>query len=82
MRLLSIINNLGVGAEILGMLVFAVILLIFFNHQPLSVLTNDGRARESQPGGSYLPMFVVAMFMSPVRRLRLRHRRHVRRGDA
>ena len=62
-RLLSIINNIGVGAEILGMLVFAVILLIFFNHQPLSVLTNTF-GTESQAGGNYLPVFAVAAFMS------------------
>lgn len=36
-RLLAIINNIGVGAEILGMLVFALILLFFANHQPPSV---------------------------------------------
>ena len=34
-RLLAIINNIGVGAEILGMLVFALILLFFANHQPV-----------------------------------------------
>ncbi len=32
-RILAIINNIGVAAEILGMLVFALILLIFANHQ-------------------------------------------------
>ena len=37
-RLLAIINNIGVAAEILGLFVFALILLIFFNHQPVSVL--------------------------------------------
>ncbi len=37
-RLVSIINNIGVVAEILGMFVFALVLLIFFNHQPLSFL--------------------------------------------
>ncbi len=62
-RLLSIINNLGVGAEILGMLVFAGILLIFFNHQPVSVLTNTF-GTESQASGNYLPVFAVAGFMS------------------
>src|SRR4029077_11257056 len=39
-RLLQIINNIGVGAEILGMLVFAIILLIVGRHQDLSVLTH------------------------------------------
>src|SRR5947209_7186536 len=37
-RLLAIINNIGVAAEIIGMFVFAIVLLIFFNHQPLSFL--------------------------------------------
>jgi len=62
-RLLSLINNIGVGAEILGMLVFAGILLIFFNHQPVSVLT-DTFGTESQANGNYLPVFAVAAFLS------------------
>jgi amino acid transporter len=62
-RLLALINNIGVAAEILGMVVFAGILLIFFNHQPLSVLT-DTRGLESQANGNYLPVFAVAAFMS------------------
>jgi amino acid transporter len=62
-RLMSMINNIGVAAEILGMVVFAGILLIFFNHQPLSVLT-DTAGLESQANGNYLPVFAVAAFMS------------------
>jgi amino acid transporter len=62
-RLLSIINNLGVAAEIVGMLVFALILLIFFNHQSPSVLTTTA-GLENQPGGSFPAVFLVAMFMS------------------
>jgi urea carboxylase system permease len=62
-RLLSIINNIGVGAEILGMVVFGLILLIFFNHQPLSVLTTTAGI-ENQPGGSIPGMYLVAMFMA------------------
>src|SRR5579884_1106191 len=37
-RLVAIINNIGVAAEIIGMFLFALILLIFFNHNPLSFL--------------------------------------------
>src|SRR2546430_6400593 len=37
-RLVAFINNIGVGAEIIGMFVFALVLLIFFNHQSLSFL--------------------------------------------
>lgn len=62
-RLMSIINNLGVAAEILGMVVFAGILLIFFNHQSPSVLF-DTAGQESQANGNYLPVFAVAAFMS------------------
>ncbi len=62
-RLLSIINNLGVAAEILGMVVFALILLIFFHNQPLSVLTTTA-GLENQSGGSFPAVFLVAMFMS------------------
>ncbi len=39
-RLMSILNNIGVATEILGMLVFGVVLLIFANVQPPSVLTD------------------------------------------
>lgn len=62
-RLLAIINNIGVGAEILGMLVFAVILLIVGRHQDLSVLTTTAGVETPETGG-YLPVFLIAMFMS------------------
>jgi amino acid transporter len=62
-RLLAIINNIGVGAEILGMLVFAVILLIVGRHQDLSVLTQTAGTETPETGG-YLPIFAIAMFMS------------------
>jgi urea carboxylase system permease len=62
-RLLALINNIGVAAEILGMLVFALILLIFANHQSLSVLFQTANVETPETGG-YLPVFAVAMFMS------------------
>jgi amino acid transporter len=62
-RLLATINNIGVGAEILGMLVFAIILLIVGRHQDLSVLTQTAGTETPETGG-YLPIFAVAMFMS------------------
>jgi amino acid transporter len=61
-RLLATINNIGVATEILGMVVFALVLLIAFNHQPLSVLT-QGAPNVTSAGG-FLPIFLVAMFMS------------------
>jgi amino acid transporter len=61
-RLMTFINNLGVAAEILGMLVFALILLVFFSHQPLSVLGTTA-GLEAQNGGP-VPIGLVAMFMA------------------
>jgi urea carboxylase system permease len=57
-RLVAIINNTGVIFEILGMFVFALIMMIFHNHQGLHVITNSD-------GLSVKPStFLVAMFMS------------------
>ena len=63
------------------MLVFALILLFFANDQPPSVLI-DSAARRRRRTATYLPTFALGMFMAVVRRVRLRHRRDVRRGDA
>lgn len=62
-RLLSIINNIGVATEILGMLVFALILLFFANNQSPSVLF-ETRGLESQAGGAYFPVFLIGMFIA------------------
>ena len=62
-RLLSILNNIGVATEILGMFFFALILLFFANHQSPSVLFDTGGA-EAATGGSYLPAFMLGMFMA------------------
>jgi urea carboxylase system permease len=62
-RLLSILNNIGVATEILGMGVFALILLFFANHQSPSILFDTG-GTEAATGGSYLPAFALGMFMS------------------
>jgi amino acid transporter len=57
-RLVALINNTGVLFEILGMFVFALVLLAFHNHQGIHVVTNSGG----------LPVkgstFLAAMFMS------------------
>src|SRR6185312_15639148 len=52
-----------VAAEILGMVVFAIILLIVGRHQDLSVLTQTAGVETAATGG-YLPVFLIAMFMS------------------
>jgi amino acid transporter len=62
-KALSIINNIGVGAEILAMVVFALILLVFFRNQPFDVLTQTAGV-EASTGGAYFPVFLVAMFMA------------------
>jgi urea carboxylase system permease len=62
-RLLSILNNIGVATEILGMLVFALILLFLANNQSPSVLL-DTAGTEAATGGSYLPAFALGMFMA------------------
>lgn len=62
-RLLSVLNNIGVATEIIGMFIFAVILLFFANHQPLSVLT-DTAGVEAATNGNYLASFALGMFMA------------------
>jgi amino acid transporter len=62
-RLLAIINNLGVAAEILGMVVFALILLFFANHQSPSILF-DTTPTAGLANGNYPAVFLVGMFMA------------------
>jgi urea carboxylase system permease len=61
-RLVAIVNNTGVVFEILGMVVFALILLVFFHHQSPSILT-DTRYLGSGFGNAS-GVFLAAMFMS------------------
>ena len=62
-RLLSIINNIGVGAEIIGMVFFALLLLFFANHQSPSVLF-DTSYTAGLADGNYFAVFLVGMFMA------------------
>ncbi|HYN70527.1 MAG TPA: amino acid permease, partial [Candidatus Eisenbacteria bacterium] len=62
-RLLSILNNIGVATEILGMLVFAVVLLFVAKHQPLSVIT-DFAGTEQATNGNTLAAFALGLYMS------------------
>jgi len=57
-RLVALINNTGVVFEILGMFVFALILMAFHNHQGFHVVTNSAGIPVN---GS---TFLAAMFMS------------------
>src|SRR5438552_4748474 len=61
-RLVAIVNNTGVVFEILGMVVFAVILILFYHHQSLAVFTDTsylGSGFSAQAG-----TLLAAMFMS------------------
>jgi amino acid transporter len=57
-KLVALINNTGVVFEILGMFVFALVLLAFHNHQGIHIVTNSGGIPVK---GS---TFLAAMFMS------------------
>ena len=57
-RLVALINNTGVLFEILGMFVFAIVLLIFHNHQGFKVVTNSAGLHVGPSS------FLAAMFMS------------------
>ena len=71
-RLVSIINNIGVAAEIIGMFGFALILLIFHNHQGVGFLStgvHTSLQTAAQPwtpgfGNTIGGAFLAAMFMS------------------
>jgi urea carboxylase system permease len=62
-RLLSILNNIGVATEILGMLVFALVLLFFANNQPVSVVT-DFAGTEAAQNGNLVATFALGLYMS------------------
>ena len=61
-RIVAFVNNTGVVFEILGMVVFALILLLFYHHQSTSVFTDTSYLGSgfSNQGG----VFLGAMFMS------------------
>jgi amino acid transporter len=61
-RIVAFVNNTGVVFEILGMVVFALVLLLFYHHQSLSTFTDTsylGSGFSNQAG-----VFLAAMFMS------------------
>jgi len=61
-RLVALVNNTGVVFEILGMVVFALTLLIFYHHQDAGVVFN-GHALVAGGANPY-GTFFAAMFMS------------------
>jgi len=61
-RLVAFVNNTGVVFEILGMVVFAIVLVIFYHHQSPAVFADFsylGEGFNNQAG-----VFLAAMFMS------------------
>jgi amino acid transporter len=62
-RLLAIINNIGVAAEIIGMFFFALILLFFANNQSPSILF-DTSLTSGLADGNYFAVFLVGLFMA------------------
>ena len=62
-RLLSILNNIGVATEILGMLVFAIVLLLFANHQSPAIIF-DMAGTDAANNGNVLATFALGMYMS------------------
>jgi amino acid transporter len=62
-RLLAILNNIGVATEILGMFVFGIVLLVFANVQPVSVLTSFEGAEAAQ-NGNIPATFALGFFMA------------------
>src|SRR4249920_2426002 len=65
-KLVAIVNNTGVFFEILGMVVFAIILAVAHNNQGVGVIFDSGATGNifQFPAPVTLPFFLVAMFMS------------------
>jgi urea carboxylase system permease len=59
-RLVAFVNNTGVVFEILGMVVFALVLILFYHHQSVSVFFDTSYLGSSNAPG----IFLAAMFMS------------------
>jgi urea carboxylase system permease len=57
-KVVSVVNNTGVFFEIVGLVVFAVVMLIVHRHQPISIVTNSGGLHVG------FGSFFLAMFMS------------------
>ena len=57
-KVVSVVNNTGVFFEIVGLVVFAVVMLIAHRHQPISIVTNSGGLHVG------FGSFFLAMFMS------------------
>ena len=61
-RLVALVNNTGVVFEILGMVVFALVLILFYHRQSLSTFTDTSYLGSGF--GTQAGTFLAAMFMS------------------
>jgi len=61
-RIVAFVNNTGVVFEILGMVVFALVLLLFYHHQSASSFTDFSMLGSGF--GNQAGVFLAAMFMS------------------
>ncbi|TMF98869.1 MAG: amino acid permease [Chloroflexi bacterium] len=84
-RLVAIVNNTGVVFEILGMVVFALVLILFYHHHSPAVFTDTSYLGTSNQAGTFLAamfmsLFVIYGFGDHRRHLPFRgHHRHPRR---
>ncbi len=62
-RLVAIVNNTGVVFEILGMVVFALVLVIFYHHQSISVFTDTSYLGSSNQLGTFLGAMFMSLFV-------------------
>ena len=62
-RLVAIVNNTGVVFEILGMVVFALILVVFYHHQSVSVFTDTSYLGSSNAVGTFLGAMFMSLFV-------------------
>jgi amino acid transporter len=62
-RLVAIVNNTGVVFEILGMVVFALILILFYHHQSVSVFADTQYLGSSNALGTFLGAMFMSLFV-------------------
>src|SRR5437870_13814946 len=60
-RLVAIVNNTGVVFEIVGMVVFALILVLFYHHQSVSVFTDTSYLGTSNHTGTFLAAMLTSL---------------------
>src|SRR2546430_4879281 len=62
-RLVALVNNTGVVFEILGMVVFALVLILFYHRQSVSVFTDTSYLGTSNQVGTFLGAMFMSLFV-------------------